>query len=288
VGGGSASKAAHGHVRIVVCIKQVANIDEALTPRFVPGTPNALDLSAIEEALRLRAAAGGEVVALTVGPPASDAALRKALMTGADRAVRLWGAGLDEADSSAMAMVLGKAARKMGFDLLLCGARSADTGSEVMGALLAEHLRLPLVTRALGLRPDGATGKIVSDRKLEKGERETYRVALPAVITVERGEPPRYASARWVQRMVHGHVETLTPEEIGLRLPLAAPRVKTLALSAPKPRTKVGVKVSGLSLKEKMAVMRGQAGGAKRRLVAGAAPADAAKKIMEHLELWLK
>jgi electron transfer flavoprotein beta subunit len=288
VGGSSGNKVAHAHVRIVVCIKHVANIDEALIPRFAPGTPNDLDLNAIEEALRLRAAAGGEVVALTVGPPASDASLRKALMMGADRVVRLWGSGLDEADSSAMAMVLGKAVRKMGFDLLLCGARSADTSSEVIGALLAQHLQLPLVTRALGLRLADETGKIVTDRKLERGERETYRVPLPAVITIERGGPPRYASPRWVHRMVHGRVETLTPEEIGLRVPLPAPRVKTLALTAPKTRTKIGVKVSGLSLKEKMAVMRGQAGGSQRRMVTGTEPAEAAKKIMEHLELWLK
>lgn len=187
-----------------------------------------------------------------------------------------------------MALVLARAAQKIGFDLVLCGARSADTGSEVIGAVLAHHLGLSLIARAIGLRLACETKKIIANRKLEKGGRETYAVPLPAIIAIERSIVPRYSSPRWVHRLINGHVEVLTPADIGLGLPLPAPRIKALALTAPKPRTKIGVKVSGLSLKDKLAVMRGEAGRSQHGLVVGERPEDAARKIKEHLERWLE
>lgn len=280
-------------MRIVVCIKHIGDIsgvqdDGVPEPRFVPGMPSPLDLNAVEEALQLRSTVDGEVIALTVGPPAADGSLRKALMMGVDRAVRLWDAGLDNADAFGIALVLARTAQKIGFDLLLCGARSGGTGSEVVGAMLAEHLGLPLIARAIGLRFSHETGRIIAEKKLERGWRETYAVPLPAVLAIDRGVAPRYLGPRWVHRLLKGRVEVLTPANAGLELPLPAPRIKALALTAPKPRTKIGVKVSGLSLKEKLMVMRGQTGHSQRGVVADERPEDAAKKIKEHLERWLE
>src|SRR5207249_1962537 len=47
------------------------------------------DEIALEEALRLREAQGGEVVAVCLGPSDAQAVLRQALAMGADRAVHL-------------------------------------------------------------------------------------------------------------------------------------------------------------------------------------------------------
>jgi len=280
-------------VKTVVCIKHVGEplrLHNGGGPDLSGASQafNPLDLSALEEALQLRAAAGGEVVALSVGPPAAEVSLRKALMMGADRIVRLWDERLRGCDSFAMALVLAKAARAIGFDLLLCGARSVDSGGELMAATIAEHLGLPLIARAIALRLDGASGRIVADKKLERGVRETYAARIPAVLSIERGPAePRYSSPLWVRRLMKAKVDLLTLKDIGLTLPLPAPRVAALGLSAPKPRTKIGVKVSGLSLKDKLAIMRGRAGAAKKEEVVEERPEDAARKIKEHLEKWL-
>jgi electron transfer flavoprotein beta subunit len=280
-------------VKTLVCIKRVGDLPQVQNGgggvELSAGQAfNPLDLCALEEALQVRAAAGGEVVALSVGPPVADVTLRKALMMGADRMVRLWDERLRGCDSFGTALVLAKAAQAIGFDLLLCGTRSVDTGGELMAAAIAEHLGLPLIARAVALRLDSATGRIVADKKLERGARETYAARLPAVLSIERGPAePRYCSPLWVRRLMRAKVDLLTLKDIGLTLPLPAPRVTSLGLSAPRPRTKIGVKVSGLSLKDKLAIMRGRTSAAKKEEVVEERPEDAARKIKEHLEKWL-
>ncbi len=279
-------------MKILVCMKQIVDVsvtqDGIGAPRSsISGMPNPLDLSAIEEALRVRTAAGGEVTAVTVGPPQADVALRKARMMGADRTVRLWDETFQGCDAAGMAQVLAAIAKKLGFDLLLCGARSADSGSELVGAALAEHLGVPLVCRAIGVRFDRETSRIIADKKLEKGARETYAVAMPAVLTIERSIEPRYSSRNWVYRLRKERIEVLAPSDVGIVDALAEPRIRSIALVAPKPRTKIGVKVSGLSLKDKLAVMRGRASKPQREAVVVCQPVDAARTIKEHLDRWL-
>jgi len=280
-------------VKTLVCVKHIADLpnvrDGAEVDLSAVGQmPNLLDLSAIEEALQLRSAMGGEVIALTAGPPASEATLRKALMMGVDRVVRLRDEELRACDASGMAAVLAKAAQAIGFDLLLCGARSSDTGGELVGAAIAETLGLPLVMRAISLRFDKPTGRIVADKKLERGARETYATRMPAVLTIERGPiEPRYSGPLWVRRLLRGKVELLSLKDIGLALPLPTQRIACLKLTPPRPRTKIGVKVSGLSLKDKLAIMRGRTTTAKKEEVVEERPEDAARKIKEHLEKWL-
>jgi len=82
-------------MKLAVCVKQVPEgsvrrIDPATKrlERSGEGALNAFDAHAVEEALRLRDAAGeGEVVAVSFGPEKAADALRKTLAMGADRAV---------------------------------------------------------------------------------------------------------------------------------------------------------------------------------------------------------
>ena len=82
-------------MKIAVCVKEVP--DAAAPRRIDPatlrldrsgeGALNPWDLSAVEEALRLVEAEGGEVVCVSMGPARAAGSLRKALAMGADRAV---------------------------------------------------------------------------------------------------------------------------------------------------------------------------------------------------------
>jgi len=279
-------------VRILTCIKQVAEVECVQEggggPRWSSyGIPNSLDVSAVEEALRVRAAAGGEVAAATVGPPRAEAALRKALMMGADRAVRVWEERFQGCDAEGIAKILAALARKLDVDLLLCGAKSSDSGSGLVGAALAEELGWPLVLGAIDLRWEHKSNRILAEKKLEKGARETYAVILPAVLSIERGAEPRYSSRNWLRRVRKERIETFTAMDVALG-DLPEPKIKSIALVTPRPRTKIGVKVSGLSLKDKLALMRGRASKPAQEGVVASQPVDAARKIKEHLDRWLE
>ena len=87
-------------MRTVVCIKQVLQLgdeveftDDGLDvdPDYLDPALNEWDSFATEEALQLRERLGGEVVVVTCGPKESEAALRRCLAMGADRAIRVEG-----------------------------------------------------------------------------------------------------------------------------------------------------------------------------------------------------
>jgi electron transfer flavoprotein beta subunit len=278
-------------VRLVVCLKQVEETALLGGGRSEPpgrSYPNPADLAAVEHALGL-AGETGEVAALSVGPPQAEVALRKAIAMGAGRAARVWSDALAGADSLAVAMVLAAAARRLGFDLLLLGARSADTGSEAVGAAAAEFLDLPLVTRVVGIERAVDGSGLLAHRKLARDERETRRVPCPAVVTIEPGgTEPRYSAPGWVGRLRRGRVQLLSPEEIGARVAAAEQRLYVLEVTPPRPRTKVGVRVAGLSLKDKLAVMRGgkRPQAAEERVIEGS-PAEVAQRLKAALERFL-
>src|SRR5687768_12986428 len=105
-------------MKIAVCVKEVP--DATVHKRIDPGTKrldrsgegalNAFDAHAVEEALRLRDAAGeGEVVLISMGPPGAMDALRKALAMGADRAVLVTDEGAAGADLVGTSRVLAAA-----------------------------------------------------------------------------------------------------------------------------------------------------------------------------------
>jgi electron transfer flavoprotein beta subunit len=92
---------------------------------------NPFDEIAIEEALRLREAHGGEVVVVSIGGEKAQAELRAALAMGADRAVLVRHDGpLDPVGVSA---VLARLAERERPDLVLLGKQSIDDDQNQVG-----------------------------------------------------------------------------------------------------------------------------------------------------------
>ena len=87
---------------------------------------------------------------MSVATQQVEGGLRKALIYGADRAVRGWDPLLEEADTWVVSSALQNIIEKENFDLILCGCKSKDTAGQVMGAALASRLNLPLVTGVVG------------------------------------------------------------------------------------------------------------------------------------------
>ena len=208
-------------MRIVACIKQVPETTEvrvdpktnALIREGVKSVINPFDENAVEAALQLREAHGGEVIVISMGPPQAEEALRHALAMGADQAILLTDPAFRGGDTLATSYTLAAAVRKLGeVDLIICGKQAIDGDTGQVGPGLAERLGLPQVTFAIGLE--------ISDHRLRARRVlddffEIVEVRLPAVVTVVKQiNEPRYPSMRNVLKAKRAEVAKWSVAEL--------------------------------------------------------------------------
>jgi electron transfer flavoprotein beta subunit len=210
-------------MRILVCVKRVpatggrivlADDGRTIDTRYLGFVVSPHEECAVEEAVRLIEANGGESVVLTLGPAEAADQLRDALAVGVDRAVLLETDGADW-DPVATSAAIGAAIRDLEaaggpFDLILVGNESADSGGFQVGIRLAVGLDRPVVTgiKALDIR-DG----IATARRQVPGGAEVFEVPLPAVVGVKEGiNLPRYPSVPGRLRAKKKEIERVTPE----------------------------------------------------------------------------
>src|SRR5581483_2902599 len=186
-----------GPLTILVCIKQVPLLSalrfDSETRRIVrEGVPleiNELDIYALTEAIRLRDLHGGEVIAMTMGPPQAREALATALAMGVDRAIHLNDRAFAGADTAATARALALAIRQCfqkqaECDLILCGRHSIDAETAQVGPEIAEMLDLPQVSavQKIDLQRHNDTREAIVTRETDEGN-ETLIIPLPALLT---------------------------------------------------------------------------------------------------------
>ncbi|KKL65862.1 hypothetical protein LCGC14_2150760, partial [marine sediment metagenome] len=126
-------------------------------------TANESDSYALEEALLLKEAQGGEVIACTLGPERSRQVLKDALSKGADRGIFLYDESFNNLDSNGLAKVFAQVLEKEQCDLILCGLQADDTGEAELGPMLAEELHLPHVTLGRAEPLDGSGARLLGD-----------------------------------------------------------------------------------------------------------------------------
>src|SRR5687768_869937 len=120
-------------LNIAVLIKQVPDLDAVRIDRS-SGRPifsgqltmSSYDGHAVEEALRLKEAQGGEVTVIAAGPPSARDALTRALAMGVDRGVLVDAPNVNELDTLAVARLLVSQLDGKGFDLILAGQAADD------------------------------------------------------------------------------------------------------------------------------------------------------------------
>ncbi|AID34804.1 MULTISPECIES: electron transfer flavoprotein subunit beta/FixA family protein [Mesorhizobium] len=187
-------------MHIVVCIKQVPDstqirvhpVTNTIMRQGVPTIINPYDLFALEEALRLRDADGGEVTVLTMGPPMAEDALRKALGYGADRAVLLTDRYFAGSDTLATSFALSQAIAKVGEtfgtpDIVFTGKQTIDGDTAQVGPGIARRLnllQLTYVAKIVSL--DLAAGEIKVQRRCEGGT-QMLQSRLPCLVTMLEG-----------------------------------------------------------------------------------------------------
>ncbi len=214
-------------MRIVVPIKQVpetnaVKMDEetgTMIREGVEAIVNPLDLYAIEIAIRLREQHGGEVVAVSMGPPKAITALREAIAMGVDTGVLVSHKAFAGSDTWATSYVLAAAIRKLGAcDLVVCGERATDGDTGQVGPGIAAWLDLPVATY-VG-RVDEVDGSRCRVHRLVEDGYEVLDLDLPAVLTVVKEiADPRLPTLRGKQKAKRCEIPTFTPDELDVEAP---------------------------------------------------------------------
>jgi electron transfer flavoprotein beta subunit len=144
---------------------------------------NPLDLYAIETALRLKEKYGGEVSAISMGPPAAMRVLREAAAMGCDRCALLSDRRFGGADTWATSYTLSRGAAALGrFDIIVAGERATDGDTAQVGPALASWLDIPAVTYVSKIE-DVGSGRVRLERLVEEGY-ELVDSPLPCLISV--------------------------------------------------------------------------------------------------------
>jgi electron transfer flavoprotein beta subunit len=196
----------HVSMKIVACIKRVPATEtqakvaaggKGLEPAGVEYMLSFYDELAVEEALRTKEKLGaGEVIVLTLGPSEARKEVIECLAKGADRGIVLVDPNWSARDARSTAKLLAAKIQELGADLVFTGRVATDTDSAAVGPMIATLLGYGCVTDVVKFSVAGTNAQ--AERESEAGI-ENYAVALPAVITCQKGlNEPRYAGLKGI------------------------------------------------------------------------------------------
>jgi len=212
-------------LRVLACVKRVpapgAQIaltadKRAVDARNLAFTTSPHEECAVEEAIRLVEAHGGDTTVLTVGPPAAEEQLRFSVSVGVQHAVLVTNeaiAGGEDPDPQATARAITEAIATLEsehgpYDLVLFGNESADAAGFQVGVRVARALGRPMVNGIKAI--DISDGTLTARREGDAGF-EVYRFPLPAVVGVKEGiNLPRYPTLPGRLRSKKAELQTIT------------------------------------------------------------------------------
>lgn len=178
-------------MKIVSCFKNIRDEQEInvtssrkLDVSAAPWMLGPYDLNAVEAAMKISAATGADVVALTAaGEVIDNVKQRKAILArGPKELYAVKAEALDSADIYAVGTVLAEAIKKIGdVDLVLFGEGSGDMYAQQTGVVTGALLGWPVINAVSAIEVEG--DEAVVERSTDKGL-EVFRVKLPAAITV--------------------------------------------------------------------------------------------------------
>jgi electron transfer flavoprotein beta subunit len=255
-------------MKIVVCIKQVpATHDVKIDPETkrliregVVSVINPFDLYAIEQAVLLKEDYGGEAIAITMGPPKAENALRESIACGVDKAILLTDRAFAGSDTWATSYALSMAIRKLGeVDLVICGKQAVDGDTAQVGPGIAAHLgwgQAACVSAMTRLR----TNKTISATRMHEEGFDIVEMRLPSVITVVKGiNQPRIPTLKGRLASLDVAITTWGASDIGAeteKLGLNGSPTRVVRTSPPPPRKSASVRLNGSAEKCAMGLVK--------------------------------
>ncbi|WP_299089504.1 electron transfer flavoprotein subunit beta/FixA family protein [uncultured Metabacillus sp.] len=221
---------------------------------------NPYDEYAIEEAIQLRDANGGEVTVVTIGGEESEKQLRTALAMGCDKAVLVnIEDDVEAGDQFTTSKILAEYLKEQDFDLILGGNVAIDGGSGQVGPRLAELLNIPYVTTITKLDIDGEDVTIVRD---VEGDSEVIETTLPLLVTAQQGlNEPRYPSLPGIMKAKKKPLDELELDDLDLDEDDIEAKTKTIEIFLP-PKKEAGKVLQGEledQVKELVSLLRNEA-----------------------------
>jgi electron transfer flavoprotein beta subunit len=243
-------------MKIAVCVKQVPDswaekkmVDGRLDRESVDAVLNDLDEYAVEEALKIAEAHGGNegddahhsITVISMGPDRATDAVRKALSMGANDAILITDAALAGSDALMTSKVLAQVISAGGYDLVICGTESTDARMSVVPAMLSARLGWAQMTFASEVKVDPAASSIAITRVTEAGV-DQLTASFPAVVSVvEKINEPRYPSFKGIMAAKKKPIEVKDCAAIGISAESGWSVVKD---ATPRPPRAAGVKVT--------------------------------------------
>jgi len=226
-------------MKVLVAVKRVIDFNVKIRVKAdktgvetanVKMSMNPFDEIGVEEAIRLKEkGVATEIVAVSLGPQASQETIRTALAMGADRGIHV----LTDAELQplAVAKLLKAVVAKEQPGLVILGKQAIDDDCNQTGQMLAALLGWSQGTFASKLAI--ADGKATVTREVDGGL-ETVELKLPMVMTTDlRLNEPRYASLPNIMKAKKKPIEQVTPEALGVD---PTPRLTTLKVEEPAKR----------------------------------------------------
>lgn len=227
-------------MNIVACVKQVPDTEALIKVKpdgsgidegGIKWVMNPYDEYAVEEALKLKEAKGGEVTIVSVGPARAIESIRTALAMGAEKGIHISDPALDNADAYNTAAALAAAIKGVNPDIIYCGMRAIDDDNGQVGSVLAELLGLPQITVVTKI--DYEEGKIKAVKPIE-GAQLLIESPLPCVVTAQKGlNEPRYASLPGIMKAKKKPVDVKDAAALGVSV---APKSKVAKMTPPPER----------------------------------------------------
>jgi len=212
-------------LKIIACIKQVPDSEAKVKAEDgqvswgdAPLVINPFDEYAVEGALQQKEANDGTVTALCVGPESAKDALKHALAMGADEAILISDAVLENLDTAGAARVLAAAIQKIGgADMVVFGRQTLDNGAGLTAAQTARVLGWPMLGLSGQIKVEG--GSVQVERVIEEG-RQSVKANLPAVLSVVQsiGEP-RYPSFMGIRKASKATIPVWSLGDLGISAP---------------------------------------------------------------------
>ncbi|HHU79380.1 MAG: electron transfer flavoprotein subunit beta/FixA family protein [Caldicoprobacterales bacterium] len=254
-------------MKIVVCIKQVPATNDAKidpeTKRIIreglKAIMNPFDTYALEEGVRLREKLGGEVIALTMGPPKAEAVLREALAAGADRGILLSDRAFGGSDTWATSYALAKAIEKIGdVDLVICGKQAIDGDTAQVGPGISAHLNWMQAASVMAV--EQVDESCITVKRMHEEGHDICKMQLPAVLTVVKDiNTPRIPSLKGRLAAQKAQIPVWKPEDIGAdpdKLGLNGSPTRVVKTQPPDPRQTDTIRIEGTAQECARALVR--------------------------------
>lgn len=204
---------------------------------------NPYDEYAVEEAIQVRDAHGGEITVISVGNEEAEKQLRTALAMGADKAVLInTEDDVENGDQFTTAKILAEFLKDKDVDLIIAGNVAIDGGSGQVGPRVAELLNIPYVTTITKLDIDGSNVTVVRD---VEGDSEVIETTLPLLVTAQQGlNEPRYPSLPGIMKAKKKPLEELELDDLDLDEDDVEAKTKTIEIYLP-PKKEAGKILEG-------------------------------------------